>query len=68
MIYTSTVEPFLIVFISFSLGLFIGLMISIFKTSIEQNELEKNIIEFDKKINKFEDERKSHRPRRIPKH
>ena len=68
MIYTSTVEPFLIVFISFSLGLFIGLMISIFKTSIEQNELEKNIIEFDKKINKFEDERESNRPRRVSKY
>jgi hypothetical protein len=58
MVYTSTVEPFLIVFISFSLGLFIGIMIYIFKTSIEQNELEKNIIEFDKKINKFEKQKK----------
>jgi hypothetical protein len=58
MIYTSTVEPFLIILVSFSLGLFIGLMISIFKTSIDQNELEKNIIEFDKKINKFEKQKK----------
>tara|TARA_R100000541_G_scaffold9480_1_gene17167 strand:- start:1719 stop:1901 length:183 start_codon:yes stop_codon:yes gene_type:complete len=58
MIYTSTIEPFLIILISFSLGLFIGFIISIFKTSIEQNELEKNIIEFDNKINKFESERK----------
>ena len=55
MIYTSTIEPFLIILISFSLGLFIGFIISIFKTSIEQNELEKNIIEF---VNKFESERK----------
>ena len=68
MIYTSTIEPFLIILISFSLGLFIGFIISIFKTSIEQNELEKNIIEFDNKINKFEDERDSNRPRRVSKH
>tara|TARA_R110000744_G_scaffold328000_1_gene433708 strand:- start:310 stop:492 length:183 start_codon:yes stop_codon:yes gene_type:complete len=54
MTYITIIEPLTVIFVSFTLGVFVAGLFFIYKTSVEQNNLEKNMQEFDNKINKFE--------------
>ena len=68
MTYTTIAEPILLIIVVLAAGIFLGFFSFMFTFKKESNDLEKNIIKFDKKINKFEDERESNRPRRVPKY
>ena len=68
MTYTTIAEPILLIIVVLAAGIFLGFFSFMFTFKKESNDLEKNIIEFDKKINKFEDDRESNRPRRFPKY
>tara|TARA_R110000824_G_scaffold174956_2_gene353166 strand:- start:365 stop:571 length:207 start_codon:yes stop_codon:yes gene_type:complete len=68
MTYTTIAEPILLIIVVLAAGIFLGFFSFMFTFKKESNDLEKNIIKFDKKINKFEDERQSDRPRRVPKY
>ena len=58
MTYINIIEPLSVIFVSFTLGIFVTALFFIYITSTEKSNLEKNIEEFDKKINKFESKRK----------
>jgi|TARA_R110001592_G_scaffold75769_2_gene229207 hypothetical protein len=58
MTYINIIEPLSVIFVSFTLGIFVTALFFIYMTSTEKSNLEKNIEEFDKKINKFESKRK----------
>jgi len=68
MTYTTIAQPILLIIVVLGAGFFLGFFSFMFAFKKESNDLEKNIIEFDKKINKFEDDRESNRPRRVPKY
>lgn len=58
MTYTNIIEPLSVIVVSFTLGVFAAGLFFIYKTTVEQKNLDKNIQEFDNKINKFESKRK----------
>jgi hypothetical protein len=58
MTYISIIEPLSVIFVSFTLGMFVTALFFIYISSTEKSNLEKNIEEFDNKINKFESKRK----------
>ncbi len=60
MTYLTIIEPLSVIFVSFNLGIFVTALFFIYISSTEKSNLEKNMQEFDKKINKFEKQKKSH--------
>jgi hypothetical protein len=54
MIYTTIAQPILLIIVVLSAGFFLGFFSFMFTFKKELNELENNLIAFDKKINKFE--------------
>lgn len=58
MTYLNIIEPLSVIFVSFTLGVFAAGLFFICKTTVEQKNLEKNMQEFENKINKFESKRK----------
>ena len=71
MLYLNILQPILLIASCIAVGFFIGFFFFMFTFKSEQNDLEKNIKEFDKKTNKFktrtgglENDRLNERPRR----
>lgn len=60
MTYLTIIEPLSVIFVSFTLGMFVTALFFIYISSTEKSNLEKNMQEFDKKINKFEKQKKSY--------
>jgi len=60
MTYLNIIEPLSVIFVSFTLGMFFATLFFIYISSTEKSNLEKNMQEFDKKINKFEKQKKSY--------
>ena len=54
MTYITIIEPLSVIFVSFTLGVFVAALFFIHISSTEKSNLEKNMEEFDNKINKFE--------------
>ena len=61
MTYTTIAEPILLIAVVLSSGIFLGFFSFMFAFRKEENDLEKNLIEFDKKINKFEQRNRNDR-------
>ena len=71
MIYANILEPILLIATCIGVGFFSGFFYFLYTFKSEQNDLEKNIKEFEKKTNKFqtrtgglENDRLNERPRR----
>jgi len=54
MTYTTILEPILLISVVLLTGMFLGFFTCMFTFKDEQMNLQKNLIAFDKKINKFE--------------
>lgn len=57
MTYTNMLEPILLISTVLLSGMFLGFFTCMFTFKDEQMNLQKNLIAFDKKINKFESQR-----------
>ena len=71
MLYLNILQPILLIASCIAVGFFTGFFYFLYVFKSEQNDLEKNIEEFDKKTNKFqtrtgglENDRLNERPRR----